>query len=124
LKTTHQGESVPSIIFSKGGGLWLEEIAATGVDAVGMDWTVNLGSARARIGERCALQGNLDPVVLFAGDEQIRREVATVIESYRGPGVGHAGSVGHIFNLGHGISQFTPPQAVSVLIDAVHGHRG
>ena len=124
LKTTHQGESVPSIIFSKGGGLWLEEIADTGVDAVGVDWTVNLGSARARIGERCALQGNLDPVVLFAGEEQIRREVATVIESYRSPGVGHAGSTGHVFNLGHGISQFTSPQAVSVLIDAVHGHRG
>ncbi|WP_028312047.1 uroporphyrinogen decarboxylase [Derxia gummosa] len=116
LHVEHDDRRIPSIVFTKGGGLWLEQIAAIGCDAVGLDWTVNLGQARARVGGRCALQGNLDPNALFAGEAQIRAEVAKVLESF---GPVDAG-VGHVFNLGHGISQFTPPESVSVLVDAVH----
>jgi uroporphyrinogen decarboxylase len=113
LKREHEGRRIPHIVFTKGGGLWLEEIAATGPDVVGLDWTVNLGTARARIGDRVALQGNIDPNVLFANPEQIRAEVSRTLESFGPPG-------GHIFNLGHGISQHTPPDHVAVLVDAVH----
>lgn len=116
LLIEYEGQQIPSIVFTKGGGLWLEEIAATGCTAVGVDWTVSLAQARARVGDRVALQGNLDPNVLFAGPEQIRAEVARLIESFGVPQPG----VGHVFNLGHGISQFTPPESVSVLVDAVH----
>jgi uroporphyrinogen decarboxylase len=116
LKRDKNGARVPSIVFTKGGGLWLEQIADIGADAVGLDWTVNLGNARARVGKRVALQGNLDPVVLFADSGQIRTEVGKVLESFGTP---QAGS-GHVFNLGHGISQFTPPEAVAVMVDAVH----
>jgi uroporphyrinogen decarboxylase len=115
LKREHDGQRIPHIVFTKGGGLWLEDIAATQPDVVGLDWTVNLGAARARIGERVALQGNIDPNVLFAGAEQIRAEVTRTLESYGAPAGG-----GHIFNLGHGISQHTPPENVAVLVDAVH----
>jgi uroporphyrinogen decarboxylase len=107
---------VPSIVFTKGGGLWLEDIAASGCDAVGLDWTVNLGQARARVGSRVALQGNLDPMILMANPEQIRAEAIKTLESY---GVPQAGQ-GHIFNLGHGISQFTPPDNVIALVETVH----
>ena len=113
LKREHEGRRVPHIVFTKGGGPWLEEIAASGADVVGLDWTVNLGVARARVGDRVALQGNIDPNVLFAGPAQIRAEVARTLQSYGPPG-------GHIFNLGHGISQHTPPAHVQVLVDAVH----
>jgi uroporphyrinogen decarboxylase len=116
LKREKDGERIPAIVFTKGGGLWLEQIADIGADAVGLDWTVNLGEARARVGQRVALQGNLDPVVLFAGPDQIRAEVTRVLESFGTPEPG----AGHVFNLGHGISQFTPPDAVSVLVDTVH----
>ena len=116
LQRDKDGVRIPSIVFTKGGGLWLEAIADSGADAVGLDWTVNLGQARARIGDRVALQGNLDPAVLFAKPEQIRAEVALALASF-GP---HNASSGHVFNLGHGISQFTPPDAVAVLVDAVH----
>ncbi|HEY0844783.1 MAG TPA: uroporphyrinogen decarboxylase family protein, partial [Noviherbaspirillum sp.] len=94
-------------------------IADIGADAVGLDWTVNLGRARERVGHKVALQGNLDPNVLFAGPEQIRAEVRKLLESYGKPAP-EAGAGGHVFNLGHGISQFTPPESVSVLVDAVH----
>ena len=107
------GSAVPSIVFTKGGGLWLPELAATGCDALGLDWTVDLGVARAAVGHAVALQGNLDPAVLFANPEAIRRETQRVLSAY---GAGN----GHVFNLGHGISQFTPPEHVSVLVDAVH----
>ncbi|NEX63487.1 uroporphyrinogen decarboxylase [Noviherbaspirillum galbum] len=116
LKREHQGAHIPAIVFTKGGGLWLEEIADIGADAVGLDWTVNLGEARRRVGDRVALQGNLDPMTLFAGAEQIRSEATRVLESFGKPQAGN----GHVFNLGHGISQFTPPEAVSVLVDTVH----
>jgi len=113
LSRTHDGALVPRIVFTKGGGLWLESIAAVGADAVGLDWTVDIGEARARIGERAALQGNLDPAVLFAPPEAIERETANVLAAFG------SGS-GHVFNLGHGVSQFTPPEHVAVLVDAVH----
>ncbi|MEN3296486.1 MAG: uroporphyrinogen decarboxylase, partial [Burkholderiales bacterium] len=116
LKREKDGARIPAIVFTKGGGLWLEQIADSGADAVGLDWTVNLGEARARVGQRVALQGNLDPVVLFAAPEQIRAEVTKVLESFGTPQAG----AGHVFNLGHGISQFTPPQAVSVMVETVH----
>jgi uroporphyrinogen decarboxylase len=116
LKRTHDGVDIPCIVFTKGGGLWLEQIAGIGAEAVGLDWTVNLGQARARVGDKVALQGNLDPSVLFADDAQIRAEVGKSLDSF---GRHQAGS-GHVFNLGHGISQFTPPEAVSVLVAAVH----
>ncbi|MDE2049036.1 MAG: uroporphyrinogen decarboxylase [Betaproteobacteria bacterium] len=118
LQRTHAGAPVPCIVFTKGGGPWLEEIAASGCDCVGVDWTVNLGQARARVGARVALQGNLDPAVLFAPPAQIRAEVARVLSSFGPPQPG----AGHVFNLGHGISQFTPPEHVEVLVDAVHRH--
>src|SRR5437868_6416235 len=101
LKREKDGVPVPAIVFTKGGGLWLDQIANIGADAVGLDWTVNLGQARAWVGDRVALQGNLDPVVLFSNPEQIRAEVAKVLESF-GP---HQAGSGHVFNLGHGISQ-------------------
>ena len=115
LKRTHDGEKVPVITFTKGGGPWLEDIAASGVDAVGLDWTVNLAKARERVGDRVALQGNLDPSVLFAPPSAIRMEARAVLDSF-------GNHPGHIFNLGHGISQFTPPEHVAELVDEVHRH--
>jgi uroporphyrinogen decarboxylase len=116
LKREQDGARVPLIVFTKGGGLWLEQIADCGADAVGLDWTVNLGDARRRVGHKVALQGNLDPTVLFAGAECIRTEVDKVLAAFGKPAAGS----GHVFNLGHGISQFTPPDAVAVLVEAVH----
>ena len=116
LKREHDGVRIPCIVFTKGGGLWLEEIADSGADAVGLDWTVNLGKARAKVGHKVALQGNLDPNVLFAKPEQIHAEVERVLQSFGKPAAGE----GHVFNLGHGISQFTPPESVTALVKAVH----
>jgi uroporphyrinogen decarboxylase len=116
LKRDKDGVRIPSIVFTKGGGLWLDEIAAIGADAVGLDWTVNLTKARALVGDKVALQGNLDPNVLFSKPEQIRAEVIKVLQAFGQPSDGH----GHVFNLGHGISQFTPPEAVTVMVDTVH----
>ncbi|MEX8521030.1 MAG: uroporphyrinogen decarboxylase [Leptothrix sp. (in: b-proteobacteria)] len=115
LKREHDGQQIPSIVFTKGGGLWIDEIAASDTDAIGLDWTVNLGAARERVGHKVALQGNLDPNVLFAPPEAIRTEAKRVLDSF-------GAHPGHVFNLGHGISQFTPPEAVSVLVEAVHSH--
>ena len=113
LTREHDGRRVPSIVFTKGGGGWLEDISAIGCDAVGLDWTVDIGSARRRVGERVAVQGNLDPMTLFAQPKVIRAEVARVLSSFgKGPG--------HVFNLGHGISQFSPPDHVAELVNAVH----
>ncbi|TWG88131.1 uroporphyrinogen decarboxylase [Cupriavidus gilardii J11] len=118
LTRQRHGESIPVIVFTKGGGLWLEGLADTGADAIGLDWTVNLAAARRRTGGRVALQGNLDPTVLFAGEDAIRQQARRVLDDYAAAG----GSDGHVFNLGHGISQFTPPESVSILVDEVHGH--
>ena len=107
---------VPSIVFTKGGGAWLELLADTGASAVGVDWTVNLGEARRRIGARCAVQGNLDPMALMADASQVEAEVLRTLESYGQPATGQ----GHIFNLGHGINQFTPPDSVHALVESVH----
>ncbi|MCD6733996.1 MAG: uroporphyrinogen decarboxylase [Burkholderiaceae bacterium] len=108
----------PLIVFTKGGGAWLEEMAGIGCDAIGVDWTVNLGRARARVGDRVALQGNLDPMALMAGPEQVRAEAIRVLDDFGAPAAG----AGHVFNLGHGISQFTPPDNVAVLAETVHAH--
>lgn len=113
LHRTHAGVRVPNILFTKGGGQWLEAMADTGADALGVDWTTDLGAARARVGDRIALQGNLDPAVLGADADAVRREAARVLESY-GKGSGH------VFNLGHGIDRHTPPENVTVLVDTVH----
>jgi uroporphyrinogen decarboxylase len=115
LKREHDGERVPCIVFTKGGGQWIEAIADIGCDAIGLDWTTDLGEARKRVGDRVALQGNMDPVSLFASPEKVAAEAKRVLDSY-GPGTGH------VFNLGHGISQFTPPDHVTALVDAVHSH--
>lgn len=111
----HGGARVPCIVFTKGGGQWLEEIAAIGCDAVGLDWTTDIGAARKRVGDKVALQGNLDPVTLFAQPEKIAHEACAILDAF-GPGSGH------VFNLGHGISQFTPPEHVTALVNAVHEH--
>ena len=116
LPREREGRRVPVILFTKSGGLWLEDLAASGADALGVDWTVNLGAARRRIADRCALQGNLDPNVLFAAPEDIAAQVGKVLAGF-GPVT--PGS-GHVFNLGHGVSQFTPPEAVTALVEAVH----
>ncbi len=115
LHKTYDGERIPVIVFTKGGGQWLESIATCGTDAVGLDWTSNLTQARRRVNDSVALQGNLDPMVLFGSEDKIRQEVRRVIEDF---GVVNDG--GHVFNLGHGINQFTPPEAVEVLVDEVH----
>ncbi len=116
LKKEKDGVKIPSVVFTKGGGLWLDEIADIGADAVGLDWTVNLGKARAQVGHKVALQGNLDPMALFSNPEQIRAEVKHTLDSFGKPAEGS----GHVFNLGHGISQFTSPESVEVLVNAVH----
>jgi uroporphyrinogen decarboxylase len=120
LQRDHDGERIPQIVFTKGGGLWLEAIADLAPDVVGLDWTVNLGNARARVGDRVALQGNIDPNVLFAPPEAIRAEVRRTLESFGSVRNAASRAGGHIFNLGHGISQHTPPEHVAVLVDAVH----
>jgi uroporphyrinogen decarboxylase len=91
-------------------------MANIGADALGLDWTVNLGKARAQVGDRVALQGNLDPAILFAGPDQIRTEVERALTAFGKPAAG----AGHVFNLGHGISQFTPPESVTAMVEAVH----
>jgi len=119
LRREADGRRVPHIVFTKGGGPWLEAIAASGADVVGVDWTVHLGAARKRIGTGIALQGNLDPAALFAGADAIRREVAKVLASF-GAVEADGAHNGHVFNLGHGISQHAPPESVAVLVEAVH----
>jgi uroporphyrinogen decarboxylase len=113
LRCEHDGQRVPSVLFTKGGGAWLEAIAASGCDAAGLDWTADMAAARNRVGDRIALQGNLDPAALLAGPESARRGVAAVL-------AGFGRGSGHVFNLGHGISQFTAPASVAALVDAVH----
>lgn len=118
LTREKEGQRVPSIVFTKGGGLWLEDLAGTGCDALGVDWTIDIGEARRRVGHRVALQGNLDPAVLLASPEVVATEAHRILQNF-----GHASS-GHVFNLGHGISRFTPPENVAVLVEAVHQFRG
>ena len=121
-RTDASGTVIPRIVFTKGGGLWLADMKDLDCEALGLDWTVNLGAARALVGDSKALQGNIDPNVLFAPPEAIDREVAAVLESFGRPHQGDGKGPTHIFNLGHGISQYTPPEHVNALVDAVHRH--
>jgi uroporphyrinogen decarboxylase len=119
LKREHEGAVIPRIVFTKGGGLWLQEMRGLDCEVLGLDWTVNLGAARALVGAEKALQGNLDPNVLFARPAQIEAEVSKVLDSFGRPHMGPGTGPTHVFNLGHGISQHTPPDHVQVLVDAV-----
>jgi uroporphyrinogen decarboxylase len=113
LRPGPDGNAVPTIVFTKGGGQWLEDLAATGASAVGLDWTVDLADARRRVGARVALQGNLDPLVLLTDPATVRRETIAIVRA--------AGAApGHVFNLGHGIVPETPPENVAVLVETVH----
>jgi uroporphyrinogen decarboxylase len=108
-----EGRKVPVIMFTKNGHCWLEDQAATGVDALGIDWTIDIGEARKRVGDKVALQGNMDPTVLYASPERIREEVGSILESYgTGPG--------HVFNLGHGIHPAIVPEHAGAFVEAVH----
>ncbi|MDQ8023296.1 MAG: uroporphyrinogen decarboxylase [Moraxellaceae bacterium] len=109
------GEDIPVVLFTKNGGHWLEDMAATGCDALGLDWTADIGVARARVGHEVALQGNLDPGILMGSPEAVARECERILDAY-GP------FPGHVFNLGHGIWQHTPHDNVRVLVDTVHRH--
>jgi uroporphyrinogen decarboxylase len=113
LKTSHDGQQIPAILFTKGGGLWLESMADSGYDALGLDWQTDIHQARARVGNRVALQGNMDPVFLYAQPDDIVEKVKTILHGYG------AGS-GHVFNLGHGILPDMNPEHVKAMVDAVH----
>jgi uroporphyrinogen decarboxylase len=115
-----QGHLVPRIVFTKGGALWLPEMQSLPCEVLGLDWTANLAHARAQVGSTHALQGNIDPNVLFAPPAAIEQEVAKVLAAFGTPHRGDGKGPAHIFNLGHGISQYTPPSHVKVLVDAVH----
>ena len=113
LKREHEGQTIPVTLFTKGGAQWIESIAESGCDALGLDWTINIDEARHRVGDKVALQGNLDPCLLYAAPDTIRDAVKGVITRFgAGPG--------HVFNLGHGIHQTVDPDRLRVLVDAVH----
>lgn len=112
LREKHQ-DTIPIVLFTKNSGQWLEMIADSGPDAIGIDWTVNIGEARARVGNKVALQGNMDPAVLYSSPQRIEAEVATILNDY-------GKNPGHIFNLGHGVQPDTPPEHMAILVDAVH----
>ncbi len=113
LISHHDGRDVPVILFTKGGGLWLEKMADTGCHALGLDWSTDIAAAKSRVGDRVALQGNMDPAVLRASPAVIESQVASILN-------GFGGGTGHIFNLGHGITPDVDPDHVKVFIDAVH----
>ena len=115
LKKVNDGRPVPSILFTKGGGQWLEAIAHSGCDAVGLDWSVDPARARAQVGGRVALQGNLDPSALFAPPEAVRAEARKVLDAF-------GSAPGHVFNLGHGISQHASVDSVAALVDEVRAY--
>ena len=128
LKRSASGQTIPRLVFTKGGGLWLSEMYALDCEVLGLDWTMNLGQARTLVGGEVggpgkALQGNIDPHILFAPPARIEQEVLRVLNSFGQP---HTDPVRtgptHIFNLGHGIHQLTPPEHVTALIEAVHSH--
>lgn len=113
LLRENEGKRVPVTLFTKGGGQWLEAMAETGCDALGLDWTTDIADARRRVGDKVALQGNMDPSMLYAAPERIEEEVAAILNSF---GQGE----GHVFNLGHGIHQDVPPEHAGVFVEAVH----
>lgn len=109
----HEGRRVPVILFTKGGGQWLEQLANSGADCLGLDWTTDIGVARARVGKQVSLQGNMDPTILYASPDRIRAEVDAILDAYgKGPG--------HVFNLGHGITPEVNPEHAGAFIRAVH----
>lgn len=117
LNTSQAGQQIPTVLFTKGGGQWLESMAGAGYDALGLDWQTDIGQSRSRVGGRVALQGNMDPITLYANPDIIRAKVATILEKYG------AGS-GHVFNLGHGILPDINPEHVKAMVDAVHDLSG
>lgn len=116
LPTEQEGRRIPRIMFTKGGGAWLEWQAASGADALGLDWTMDIAAAAARVGEQVALQGNLDPAVLYADDSVVVSEARRVLEAFTQP-------TGHVFNLGHGIHPGINPERVATLVQTVQGYR-
>jgi len=117
INRNHNGETIPVTLFSKGAGQWLDIMAETGCDALGVDWTMDLSDARKMVNDKVALQGNMDPCILYSSPQRIQEEVKTVLASF---GQGN----GHVFNLGHGIHQHIDPENVSVFIDSVHEFSG
>jgi len=113
LNTNIAGETIPTVLFTKGGGQWLESMAETGFDALGLDWQTDIKLARARVGERVALQGNMDPITLYAGPDVVRQKVGAILEKY-------GNGSGHVFNLGHGILPDINPEHVKAMVGAVH----
>lgn len=113
LPAKHEGQLIPRIMFTKGGSNWLEDMATLNVHGLGLDWSIDIGKARQRVGDKVALQGNLDPYALMASPERIEKDVANILASF-GQGSGH------IFNLGHGIDKHTPPEQVGFLVETVH----
>ncbi len=113
LTREKDGDKIPVILFTKGGGLWLDQIADTGCDALGLDWTINIGQARQQVGDRVALQGNMDPAVMATDPDTIKREAASILADF-------GNGSGHVFNLGHGITPGITPDNVAALVDAVH----
>lgn len=113
LLRENDGRRVPVTLFTKGGGQWLEAMAATGCDALGLDWTTDIDDARRRVGDKVALQGNMDPSMLYAAPERIEQEVAGILERF-------GSGTGHVFNLGHGIHLDVPPENAGVFVEAVH----
>ncbi len=113
LKREHQGQKIPVTLFTKGAGAWLDIMAETGCDCLGVDWSTNLADARVRVADKVALQGNMDPSILYGSEQRIREEVSKILASY---GQGH----GHVFNLGHGIHQTVAPEHAAAFIKAVH----
>ncbi|WP_166422677.1 uroporphyrinogen decarboxylase [Paraglaciecola sp. 20A4] len=113
LTRENDGRRVPVTLFTKNAGMWLESIAATGCDGIGLDWTIDIDNAKARVGDKVALQGNMDPSMLYASPERIEQEVQHILAGFgEGPG--------HVFNLGHGIHLDVPPENAKVFVDAVH----
>ena len=115
LHRNYDGKTIPVTLFTKGGSAWLEQIAASGCDGIGLDWTIELGEAERRVGQQVALQGNLDPSVLYATPEVIVSEVNKVLNQFKG-------ETGHVFNLGHGITPDVNPENMKILVDAVHAY--
>ena len=113
----NEGRRVPNILFTKGGGLWLEEMANTGYDALGLDWQTDIQHARTRVGDKVALQGNLDPLALYANPDVITEKVKTILQKY-------GNGSGHVFNLGHGILPDINPEHVKAMVDSVHKYSG
>lgn len=113
LLKEHEGRSIPVILFTKGGGQWLEKLAASGATCLGLDWTTDIGEARRRVGDKVALQGNMDPAILYASPERIREEVGRILQRF-------GNGEGHVFNLGHGITPEVDPEHAGAFIRAVH----